>query len=88
MVVFVLSIWRLAEFTQSAAPSGSLVHRLGPNEMFVLFGVAEDHDSNPIKIGLGRSREEETSCFSESCPNWICSNLRFGTVLLQALTVY
>ena len=23
-------------------------------EMFVLFGVAEDHDSNPIKIGLGK----------------------------------
>ena len=22
--------------------------------MFVLFGVAEDHDSNPIKIGLGK----------------------------------
>src|SRR5690606_25627797 len=23
-------------------------------ELFVMFGVAEDHDSNPIKIGLGR----------------------------------
>ena len=23
-------------------------------EMFVLFGVAEDHDSNPIKMGLGK----------------------------------
>jgi len=23
-------------------------------EMFVLFGVAEDHDSNPIKVGLGK----------------------------------
>ena len=23
-------------------------------EMFILFGVAEDHDSNPIKIGLGK----------------------------------
>jgi anaerobic selenocysteine-containing dehydrogenase len=26
-------------------------------ELFMLFGVAEDHDSNPIKIGLGRLKE-------------------------------
>ncbi|MCE2516800.1 MAG: molybdopterin oxidoreductase family protein [Alphaproteobacteria bacterium] len=26
-------------------------------ELFVLFGVAEDHDSNPIKIGLGKLKE-------------------------------
>ena len=26
-------------------------------KMFVLFGVAEDHDSNPIKIGLGKLKE-------------------------------
>ena len=26
-------------------------------ELFLLFGVAEDHDSNPIKIGLGRLKE-------------------------------
>lgn len=26
-------------------------------KLFVLFGVAEDHDSNPIKIGLGRLNE-------------------------------
>ena len=26
-------------------------------ELFVIFGVAEDHDSNPIKIGLGRLKE-------------------------------
>ena len=26
-------------------------------KLFVLFGVAEDHDSNPIKIGLGRLKE-------------------------------
>jgi anaerobic selenocysteine-containing dehydrogenase len=25
--------------------------------LFVMFGVAEDHDSNPIKIGLGRLKE-------------------------------
>ena len=27
-------------------------------EMFVLFGVAEDHDSNPIKIGLGKIKKQ------------------------------
>ena len=27
------------------------------SKMFVLFGVAEDHDSNPIKIGLGKLKE-------------------------------
>ncbi len=26
-------------------------------KLFMLFGVAEDHDSNPIKIGLGRLKE-------------------------------
>ncbi|MEO1550458.1 MAG: molybdopterin-dependent oxidoreductase [Pseudomonadota bacterium] len=26
-------------------------------EMFMIFGVAEDHDSNPIKMGLGRLKE-------------------------------
>jgi anaerobic selenocysteine-containing dehydrogenase len=26
-------------------------------KLFVLFGVAEDHDSNPIKMGLGRIKE-------------------------------
>jgi anaerobic selenocysteine-containing dehydrogenase len=26
-------------------------------ELFVMFGVAEDHDSNPIKIGIGRLKE-------------------------------
>ena len=26
-------------------------------KMFMIFGVAEDHDSNPIKIGLGRLKE-------------------------------
>ncbi|PZX16203.1 anaerobic selenocysteine-containing dehydrogenase [Palleronia aestuarii] len=26
-------------------------------ELFMLFGVAEDHDSNPIKMGLGRLKE-------------------------------
>jgi anaerobic selenocysteine-containing dehydrogenase len=26
-------------------------------ELFLIFGVAEDHDSNPIKIGLGRLKE-------------------------------
>ncbi|MEM6608053.1 MAG: molybdopterin-dependent oxidoreductase [Pseudomonadota bacterium] len=26
-------------------------------ELFLLFGVAEDHDSNPIKIGLGRLKD-------------------------------
>ena len=26
-------------------------------KMFMLFGVAEDHDSNPIKIGLGKLKE-------------------------------
>ena len=25
--------------------------------LFMLFGVAEDHDSNPIKMGLGRLKE-------------------------------
>ena len=26
-------------------------------ELFMIFGVAEDHDSNPIKMGLGRLKE-------------------------------
>ncbi|MEL6799887.1 MAG: molybdopterin oxidoreductase family protein [Pseudomonadota bacterium] len=26
-------------------------------ELFILFGVAEDHDSNPIKMGIGRLKE-------------------------------
>ena len=26
-------------------------------KLFVMFGVAEDHDSNPIKIGLGKLKE-------------------------------
>ena len=26
-------------------------------KLFIMFGVAEDHDSNPIKIGLGRLKE-------------------------------
>ncbi len=26
-------------------------------ELFVMFGVAEDHDSNPIKIGIGKLKE-------------------------------
>ena len=28
--------------------------RLGARQLFLMFGVAEDHDSNPIKIGLGK----------------------------------
>ena len=35
-------------FCEFGAPDWDLT------EMFVLFGVAEDHDSNPIKIGLGK----------------------------------
>ncbi|MEF3049339.1 molybdopterin oxidoreductase family protein [Pseudotabrizicola sp. L79] len=27
------------------------------NKLFVLFGVAEDHDSNPIKIGIGKMKD-------------------------------
>ena len=30
-------------------------------EMFVLFGVAEDHDSNPIKMGLRQGQREEAN---------------------------
>ena len=26
-------------------------------KMFMIFGVAEDHDSNPLKLGLGRLKE-------------------------------
>ena len=37
-------------------------------ELFVIFGVAEDHDSNPIKIGLGRSRSAASDNFGQSCP--------------------
>lgn len=29
-------------------------------ELFVIFGVAEDHDSNPIKLGLSRLKERGT----------------------------
>ena len=32
-------------------------------ELFVIFGVAEDHDSNPIKIGLGRLKERGVGQF-------------------------
>ena len=27
-------------------------------KLFLMFGVAEDHDSNPIKMGIGRAEEE------------------------------
>jgi anaerobic selenocysteine-containing dehydrogenase len=32
--------------------------RLGPVKLFVLFGVAEDHDSNPIKMGIGKLKAQ------------------------------
>ena len=28
-------------------------------KLFILFGVAEDHDSNPIKMGIGKIKERE-----------------------------
>ncbi len=44
--------------TRSAARSGSSVSRTGTHtNYFMLFGVAEDHASNPIKIGLGKLKE-------------------------------
>jgi anaerobic selenocysteine-containing dehydrogenase len=30
---------------------------LGAHKLFMLFGVAEDHDSNPIKMGIGKLKE-------------------------------
>ncbi len=32
--------------------------------LFLLFGVAEDHDSNPIKLGLGKLKERGTKIIS------------------------
>ena len=44
-----------AGFTLSAAPSGNSGDPgLEPDQVFMLFGVAEDHASNPIKIGIGK----------------------------------
>ena len=33
-------------------------------ELFMIFGVAEDHDSNPIKIGLGKLKERGVKTIS------------------------
>ncbi len=40
-------------------------------ELFVMFGVAEDHDSNPIKIGIGRLKERgvRSSASTRSAPD-------------------
>ena len=32
-------------------------------KLFIMFGVAEDHDSNPIKIGLGKLKNRENTKF-------------------------
>jgi anaerobic selenocysteine-containing dehydrogenase len=38
--------------------------RLGAYKLFLLIGVAEDHDSNPIKLGLGRLKERGAKIIS------------------------
>ena len=49
------STWPPPASTRSAARSGSSARPTGSaRKLFVLFGVAEDHDCNPIKIGLGK----------------------------------
>ena len=49
------STWPRPASTPSAAPSGSSARPdWERTELFLLFGVAEDHDCNPIKIGLGK----------------------------------
>lgn len=35
-------------------------------KLFLLIGVAEDHDSNPIKLGLGRLKERGAKIISRS----------------------
>ena len=46
------STWRPPASTRSAARSGSSASPTGSApSYFLLFGVAEDHDSNPIKLG-------------------------------------
>ena len=54
MAVFVRSTWR-----RRGLHAGRLVLEFGQPDwdrtrLFILFGVAEDHDSNPIKIGIGK----------------------------------
>ena len=47
------STWRRPGSTRSAAASGNSASPTGSaRSYFLMFGVAEDHDSNPIKIGL------------------------------------
>jgi anaerobic selenocysteine-containing dehydrogenase len=49
------STWRRGASTPSAAPSGNSARPDWERvKLFVMFGVAEDHDSNPIKIGIGK----------------------------------
>ncbi len=47
------STWRRRHQT-TAAPSGSSVADWERDEAVVMFGVAEDHDSNPIKMGIAK----------------------------------
>ena len=52
---FARSTWRRPDFTRSATRSGNSARRTGTApSIFVLWGVAEDHSSNPIKIGLDK----------------------------------
>jgi hypothetical protein len=37
--------------------------RLGTTRYFMMFGVAEDHDSNPIKMGLAKLKGREGAKF-------------------------
>ena len=55
MEVFVQSIWQL----QGYNTIGGSFWEFGEvdwehTKYFILFGCAEDHDSNPIKMGLGK----------------------------------
>ena len=52
------STWRLPASTRWAARSGSSGRAgLGQDRAVHDLGVAEDHDSNPIKMGLGKLKE-------------------------------
>ena len=61
---FVPSIWPLAVYTLGGAfwEFGSADWER--TECYVLFGVAEDHDSNPIKMGLGKLKKRGVKILS------------------------
>ncbi len=88
------STWQPLAFIQSAGHFGSLAHRIGTTKLFVLFGVAEDHDSNPdqnwhFETEEGGARfvsvNPVRTGYSAIADNWI--GIRPGTDGLLVLSI-